>query len=122
MFLRFSDPGSAQGVSQEGNLARLLAEAVQLLGRQPGFEWGCVARSPDEPQRWVVAVRWSGAGAMRRGLGAYEVRMLLGSLQRFEEPGSGAYEILGEQGTGEYLTGPSDRDPGERTAGPGRER
>lgn len=115
MLLRYDDPG-------EGDLADTLAEAVQVLGRQPGFTWGCAARSPDEPQRWIVAVRWDSTGAMRRGVGAYEARVLLGSLQRFEAAGSGAYEILGEQVAGAYLTGASDRDPGEATAGPGHER
>lgn len=115
MLLRYDD-----GAGDE--LRDLVAEGLQVLGRQPGFVWGCAARSPDEPDQWVLAVRWDGAGAMRRGVGSYEARVALGLLQRFAVPGSGSFEILGEQVSVGYVAGSSELDPEADRSGPGRDR
>jgi quinol monooxygenase YgiN len=71
-----------------------LEAALEVLGAQRGYVDGAVGRNVDDPSLWVLQTRWVGAGAYRRALSAYDVKVnawaLLG--QAVEEPS--AYEIL----------------------------
>ena len=69
-------------------------EALAVLGGQKGYVDGVVGRNADDPELWVLQTRWTGPGAYRRALSAYDVKVrawpLLG--RAVEEPS--AYEIL----------------------------
>lgn len=71
-----------------------LEAAHALLAAQKGYVGGHIGRNVDDPELWVLQTRWEGAGAYRRGLGAYDVRLnaweVLG--RAIEEPS--AYETV----------------------------
>jgi quinol monooxygenase YgiN len=48
--------------------------ALELLTAAPGCRGGEVGRSADEPDRWVLAVRFASVDAYRRALSAFPVR------------------------------------------------
>ena len=71
-----------------------LEGALAVLAAQRGYVDGVVARNVDDPELWVLQTRWSGPGAYRRALSAYDVKLnawaLLG--QAIDEPS--AYEVV----------------------------
>lgn len=48
--------------------------ALELLGAAAGCRGGELGRSVDEPQRWVLAVRFDSVDAYRRALSPFPVR------------------------------------------------
>jgi len=60
-----------------------LEEALTVLAEQRGFVDGHVGRNVDDPELWVLQTQWAGAGAYRRALSAYDVKVR-------------AWEVLGE--------------------------
>ncbi len=48
--------------------------ALELLGPARGFVDGRVGRSVDEPENWVLTVRFASIDAYRRALSPFEVR------------------------------------------------
>ena len=70
-----------------------LDEALAVLSEQRGFVDGQVARNVDDPELWVLQTRWEGAGAYRRALSAYDVKMRAWSVlgEALDEPT--AYEV-----------------------------
>lgn len=87
VMLPFDDPPA------DGSLDAVLA----VLADAPGFRWGAVTRSPDDPGRWLVATLWRDAGSMRRGVGSVAAKVALGPLQGHSGAGSGVFEVLAEQ-------------------------
>jgi hypothetical protein len=70
-----------------------LEGALTVLSAQRGYVDGAIGRNVDDPELWVLQTRWSGPGAYRRALSAYDVKVnawaLLG--QAIDEPS--AYEL-----------------------------
>lgn len=48
--------------------------ALNLLRPSPGFVDGTVGRAIEDPQRWVLALRFTGVDAYRRALSPFPVR------------------------------------------------
>jgi quinol monooxygenase YgiN len=71
-----------------------LESAVETLARQRGFVAADVGRNVDDPQLWLLTTRWQGAGAYRRALSAYDVKVAaVPTLSRaIDEPS--AYEAV----------------------------
>ena len=69
-----------------------LEEALAVLSEQRGYVDGHLGRNVDDPELWVLQTLWAGAGAYRRALSAYDVKLhavpVLG--RAIEEPS--AYE------------------------------
>ena len=84
-----------------------LEGALAVLAAQRGYVEGVVGRNVDDPELWVLQTRWSGPGAYRRALSAYDVKLnawaLLG--QAIDEPS--AYELAT---TGEALNDAQPRE------------
>lgn len=77
-------------------LRQPLDEALAVLAATPGFDSGWVGRSPDVPDRWLLAARWSDVGAMRHALGSFDAKMILGPLQSASTGQDIVVEILSE--------------------------
>lgn len=71
-----------------------IAPVLAALEASPGFRYGRLGRSTDEPDLWALVTEWEGAGFYRRALGAYEVRLAFIplSVHAIDEPG--AYEVV----------------------------
>jgi hypothetical protein len=71
-----------------------LEQALAVLAEQRGYVDGAVGRNVDDPSLWVLQTRWTGPGAYRRALSAYDVKVhawaLLG--RAIDEPT--AYEVV----------------------------
>jgi hypothetical protein len=72
----------------------LLDHALGVLSRSVGFESGWVGRSPDDPDTWVLGIRWRDAGSLRHGLGGYEAKLALGPLQTYSTGDDIVVEVL----------------------------
>lgn len=106
----------------EPKVAQDAEAALRVLSSRPGFRWGSVGRSPDEPLQWLLVTVWLDAGSMRRGLGAAEAKIALGPLQASADAGSGVFELLTEQeGSGAPVRRDSDRAADADTTGLGRQ-
>lgn len=70
-------------------------DALTVLSAQRGFLDGRIGRNVDDPELWVLETRWEGAGAYRRALSAYDVKVLAWSVlgEALDEPT--AFEIVG---------------------------
>jgi len=80
--------------SESGPFLAAAEAALAALAAQPGFHRGHVARSLDDPGRWVLASEWSGVGDYRRGLSGYAVKAALAAVMPYVENEPGAYEVL----------------------------
>jgi quinol monooxygenase YgiN len=76
-----------------------LERARRALADRPGFIGGVIGRNVDDPELWVLTTEWEGAGAYRRALSSYDVKLAaVSTLARaIDEPS--AYETV-EPGTG----------------------
>jgi quinol monooxygenase YgiN len=72
--------------------------ALRTLAQQPGYLDGGVGRSTDDPELWLVTLRWESVGTYRRALGAYDVRVAAVPLlsAALDEPT--AFELLADAG------------------------
>lgn len=52
-----------------------LEDAHALLAARSGYVDGTVGRNVDDPELWVLQTRWTGAGAYRRALSSYDVKL-----------------------------------------------
>ncbi len=86
-----------------------LEGVLALLQAQRGYVEGAVGRNVDDPTLWLLQTRWTGPGAYRRALSAYEVKLRAwGVLGRaVDEPS--AYELVQP---GEPLNEALPRDAG----------
>lgn len=82
--------------------------ALLVLSRQPGFRSGELARSPDDPSVYLLAVRWADAGSMRRGMGGFEAKVALAAVMASAEDGPSVFEVLCEVGTDSWVDAESD--------------
>ena len=71
-----------------------VAEALRVLGARPGFVAGHVGRSTDDPGLWLLSTEWTGAGAYRRALSSYDVKVRATSLFHRAEQEGGAFELV----------------------------
>lgn len=71
-----------------------LDRALATLAACPGHVDGRIGRNVDEPDLWVLVTTWENAGAYRRALSTYDVKLhAVPVLSRaVDEPG--AYEIV----------------------------
>ena len=71
------------------------AEAVlDALSAQAGFVRGRLARSVDEPALWSLVTEWDSVGSYRRGIGAYDVKLLTPAVMALSIPEPSAYEVV----------------------------
>lgn len=80
--------------SESGPFLAAAEAALAALAARPGFHWGRVARSLDDPGRWVLASEWSAVGDYRRGLSAYDVKVALAAVMPYVDNEPGAYDVL----------------------------
>lgn len=114
VILRYSAPER-----RDSALPGLLDAALTAISGQAGHLRGWVGRSPDDPGHWLLASEWAEVGAMRRGLGSFDVKIALGPLQAFADQGSGVFEVLRYcDDLGTSVT-PSSRATDADSAGPG---
>lgn len=76
-----------------GTEARLLG-VLDLLAARPGFLTGRVGRSVDEPALLMLVTEWSGAGAYRRALSAYDVKVAFADLMAYVVNEPSAFEVV----------------------------
>ena len=68
--------------------------ALNLLTAAPGCLGGELGRSVDEPDRWVLTVRFATVDAYRRALSPFEVREHVVPLLSEAEPEPSTFETL----------------------------
>ncbi|MGF1648668.1 MAG: antibiotic biosynthesis monooxygenase [Kineosporiaceae bacterium] len=99
------------GVADDG--AAMIERARAALGAlavQPGYRWGVLGRSTDDPGLWTLTTRWHSVGDYRRGLSAWDVKLHAHPLlyEAVDEPT--AFEVLLEvDSDGLVRETPSDR-------------
>lgn len=71
-----------------------LTAALDTLRAQRGFVRGHIGRAADDPELWILATEWAGAGSYRRALSSYDVKVNAVPVlsHAIDEPG--AYEVL----------------------------
>ena len=77
-----------------GELGPRLLGVLDLLAARPGFLTGRVARSVDEPALLVLVTEWSGAGAYRRALSGYDVKVAFADLMAYVVNEPSAFEVV----------------------------
>lgn len=74
--------------------AARLGGVLEALTAAPGYLSGRIGRTVDDPTLWALVTEWEGAGYYRRGIGAYDVRLLFIPLSALAIDEPGAYEIV----------------------------
>lgn len=93
----------------ELSLQTELEQLLATFAQRPGFTSGRVGRATDDHDAWVVVTEWQGAGAYRRALSAYEIKLLAPLLGR-ARPEASAFEVLAAQDVAKPLApNPSER-------------
>ena len=108
MVTRFDGVDDADFLTRAG-------EALAAFAGRPGYVRGRVGRAADDPGSWVITTEWTGVGAYRRSLGAYEVKMAAAPLLSLGRDEVSAFEILLSD-DGPAISG---RAPGADTANVG---
>ena len=85
---RLRVPADAEGI--EGPLLGVL----DLLAARPGFVSGRVGRSVDEPALLLLVTEWSGAGAYRRALSGYDLKIAFADLMAYVVNEPSAFEVV----------------------------
>lgn len=49
--------------------------ALAAMAACPGYVWGVLGRSTDDPDLWTLTTRWASVGDYRRGLSSWDVKM-----------------------------------------------
>jgi quinol monooxygenase YgiN len=75
-----------------------LQEVLSALAAKPGFVRGQVGESVDERGLLVLVTEWSGAGAYRRGLSAYDVKVAFAELMAYVLDEPSAFEVAASEG------------------------
>ncbi|MEZ0072130.1 quinol monooxygenase YgiN [Planotetraspora sp. GP83] len=68
--IRYSVPGA-----RTEEFTAQARDILDVLAAQPGYLWGQVGRSVDEPALWALVSEWEGAGYYRRALSAARMAM-----------------------------------------------
>ena len=93
----------------EGESASFLPRAQAALAAfaaRPGYVRGRVGRAADDPSAWLLTTEWTGVGAYRRSLSAYDVKVDAAPLLSLGRDEPSAFEVLVSSGDGEPA-GPS---------------
>ena len=72
----------------------LLGAVLDLLAARPGFLSGRVARAVDDPAVLVLVTEWSGAGAYRRALSGYDLKVAFAGLMAYVVNEPSAFEVV----------------------------
>ena len=85
----------------EGESAAFLPKAQAALAAfaaRPGYVRGRIGRAADDPTLWVLTTEWTGVGAYRRSLSAYDVKVDAAPLLSLGRDEPSAYEVLVSDG------------------------
>ncbi len=93
-------------------------EVLGLLSQRPGFVRGWLGRAVDDPDVLVLAHEWDDVGSYRRGLSAYEVKLLSPFLATAVDEAS-AFEVLVARTPDSVVESASDRGVDADTVGLG---
>lgn len=77
------------------NVADFVANGARLrtaFEARPGHVRSTLARSLEDPTRWVLVSEWTGVGAWRRALSAYDVRIEVMPFMALAENEPAVYE------------------------------
>lgn len=80
--------------SEETSFAAAAQEALAMLSTRPGFRTGALGRAADDPELWLLSSRWSGAGAYRRGISSYDLKIALAPLMGYVVSEPSAYDVV----------------------------
>jgi quinol monooxygenase YgiN len=80
--------------------------ALAAFAARPGYVRGRIGRAADDPTAWVLTTEWTGVGAYRRSLSAYDVKVDAAPLLSLGRDEPSAFEVLVSSGDGE-AGGPS---------------
>jgi hypothetical protein len=78
----------------DGGQRAQLQAVLAALAAAPGFVRGRVGASADEPGLLALVTEWSGAGAYRRGLSAYDVKIAFADLMAYVLDEPSAFEVV----------------------------
>jgi quinol monooxygenase YgiN len=81
--------------------------ALELLTAAPGCVGGELGRAVDEPERWVLTVRFASVDAYRRALSPFDVREHVVPLLSEAQPEPSTFETLVSAADGAATTHPS---------------
>jgi len=84
-------------------------ELLEVLAGADGFLSGQVARSPDDPEVWIINTQWRDVGSMRRGFGSFDAKVAAAPVMVSAADRVSAYEVLVQATPGEVAGRPSDR-------------
>jgi hypothetical protein len=81
-------------VHDDAALTERARVALAALAARPGYRFGVLGRSTDDPDLWTLVTRWDNVGAYRRGLSAWDVKLHAHPLlyEAVDEPT--AFEVL----------------------------
>jgi quinol monooxygenase YgiN len=85
----------------EGESAAFLPKAQAALAAfaaRPGYVRGRIGRAADDPTLWVLTTEWTGVGAYRRSLSAYDVKVDAAPLLSLGRDEPSAFELLVSDG------------------------
>ena len=80
----------------ETAFAEQAATALAVLSQRPGYLAGRVARAADDEREWLVVTEWTGAGAWRRALSSYDVKVVATPLLARGRDEVSVYELVVE--------------------------
>lgn len=66
--------------------------ALAVLRTRDGFEWAELQQNVDEPELWVLVMRWRNVGSYRRALSGYESKTVVVPLLSEALDEASAYE------------------------------
>ena len=82
---------------------------LEALAAADGFVDGYVARSPDEPDIWLIATTWRDVGSMRRGFGSFDAKVAAAPVMVTAADRVSAFEVLLHAGPEGVVAHASDR-------------
>ena len=91
-----------------GFLTRAQA-ALAAFAARPGYVRGRIGRAADDPTAWVMTTEWTGVGAYRRSLSAYDVKVDAAPLLSLGRDEPSAFEVLHASDAAGTSTGESRR-------------
>jgi quinol monooxygenase YgiN len=68
--------------------------ALAAFAARDGYRAGRIGRAADDPTAWVMTTEWTGVGAYRRSLSAYDVKVEAAPLLSRGRDEPSAFEVL----------------------------
>ena len=68
--------------------------ALAAFAARTGYVRGRIGRAADDPTQWVLVTEWTGVGAYRRSLSAYDVKLEAAPLLARGRNEASAFEVL----------------------------